>query len=163
MALASSHDALLAQLDRLEGCDEWAVHIYADRASVQRRAAAQHPSIRQLRDDLGTARPGRAYFLKRKLATELATATNQGLDELAQAAYDQLRRSAVAGQISPSARSASDNDAEVELLRAAFLVPRSGTDAFIQAVDTFAAGQEGVRSQYSGPWPPYSFAAEEQL
>jgi hypothetical protein len=162
MALEPAHDALLAQLDRLEGCDEWAVHVYADRATVQRRVTVENPSIRQLREDLRTARPGRAYFLERKLATELAAATDQALDELAQAGYDRLVQSAQAGQISPSSRSALGDNAEVELLRAAFLVHRRGTDAFMRAVESFAADQAGVRCEQSGPWPPYSFATEDR-
>src|SRR3954469_13658890 len=29
-AIRERHDVLLAQIDRLDGCDEWAVHIYVD-------------------------------------------------------------------------------------------------------------------------------------
>jgi hypothetical protein len=163
LALEQTHDVLRAQLDRLEGCDEWAVHMFADRATVQRHVAAQNPSIRQLREDLQTARPGRAYFLQRKLAADLAAVTEQTLEELARTGYNLLAQSAVAGQISPMARQATNERGEIELLRAAFLVPRARAPAFVQTVDSLASGREGVRSEYSGPWPPYSFAAEGQL
>ena len=163
MALEPVLDALRAQLDRLEGCDEWAVHVYADPAVVQRRVAAEEPSIRQLQEDLDTARPGRAYFLQRKLSTSLAAATDRALDELAAAAYERLMQLAVAGQIGRSARSAQGDKPEVELLRAAFLVPRTSADVFLRAVDSLAPDQAGARAECSGPWPPYSFAPEEQL
>ncbi|MBV9282035.1 MAG: GvpL/GvpF family gas vesicle protein [Chloroflexi bacterium] len=161
-ALEPAHDTLRDQLDRLEGCDEWAVHVYADRGSILQSVAAEHPAIRRLREDLRTARPGRAYFLERKLTTELETATDQTLDELAHAAYDRLAPLAVAGQVNPSTRPASSPEGEIELLRAAFLVPRADTESFMHGLDSLAADHEGVRCESSGPWPPYSFAAGEQ-
>jgi hypothetical protein len=158
-ALLQAHDALLAQLERLEGCDELGVHIYADRQAIQRRVVAEHPTMRQLQQELATASPGRAYFLKRKLTDEVARATEQVLSELAQAGYDHLVRRAVAGQANPTARPAGEGSGEKEILRAAFLVPRLSLDRFVAEVRSFAESQEGLRCESSGPWPPYSFAA----
>ena len=39
-----------------------------------------------------------------------------------------------------------------------FLVRRASADAFLAEIRSFAEGQEGVRCEDSGPWPPYSFA-----
>src|SRR5438132_5237973 len=44
-AVAGAQEALLAQLERVEGCDEWAVHMYADRAAIEQRVVAAHPTI----------------------------------------------------------------------------------------------------------------------
>jgi hypothetical protein len=164
-ALEQAQDTLLAQLVRLEGCDEWGICLYADRAVIQQRARAEHPTLRQLQHKIAVARPGRAYFLQRKLADALIAATEQALGDLAQAGYDYLVQRAVAGQVNPRARMARDPGSEVEILRAAFLVRRMGADAFITEVAHFTAGQDGLRCEYSGPWPPYSFAAlaEEEL
>jgi hypothetical protein len=89
-AVAEAQEALLAQLQRVQGCDEWAVHVYADRPAVARRITAEHPTIHQLQHDLAVAPPGRAYFLQHKLDEERAAATEQVLRQLAQAAYDRL-------------------------------------------------------------------------
>lgn len=166
MALEQTHDALVAQLKRLEGCDEWAVHIYVDRPTIQQRVNAEHPTMRQLQQQLATARPGRAYFLQRKLADELVVATEQTLSDLAQRGYDHLERYAVAGQVNPIARSVRDVNGELEILRAAFIVRRTNEGTFIAEVQALADSQKGLRCEYSGPWPPYSFAAiteEEEL
>jgi hypothetical protein len=45
-------------------------------------------------------------------------------------------------------------------LRAAFLVSRDGQHAFLERMRTFAEARAGLRWEYSGPWPPYSFAAQ---
>jgi Gas vesicle synthesis protein GvpL/GvpF len=96
MAVAEAHEALLAQLERVEGCDEWAVHMYADHPAIAQRVAAAHPTIAQLQQELAAAPPGRAYLLQRELDEERAAATDQARRELAQAAYEHLARWAAA-------------------------------------------------------------------
>lgn len=154
-ALTAAHDALVRQLDRLTGCDEWAIHLYADRAAVEQSASDMHPELQRLREEVAQARPGRAYLLQRQLATELAAATEQMLSELAQAAFDRLSVHAVAGEVTAPLRL---DGPEAEILRAAFLVPRQHPDAFLAEADHISDAGSGVRCEYSGPWPPYSFA-----
>jgi hypothetical protein len=157
-AVAGAQDALLAQLERVEGCDEWAVHMYADRPAIQQRVAATHSTILQLQQELAAPPPGRAYLLERKLADELAAATDQALSEVAQAEYDHLARWAVAGQVNRPARSARDAHGEIEFLRVAFLVRRTNADTFLADLRSCVEGREGIHCEYSGPWPPYTFA-----
>ena len=159
-ALQDGADSLRIQLDRVEGCDEWAVHVYAEREAVERYVASDRPSIRQLREDLTKASPGRAYFLKRKLSNDLAAATDQALSELAQSAYDQLKRFAVEGRASLPSGGAAEREGAIEVLRAAFLVSRVDADAFLSAVNSLYGDREGLHCEYSGPLAPYSFAAE---
>ena len=156
-ALRSACDTLLPQLHRLEGCDEWALHLYADRAVVRERVAARNPAIGRLRDQWAAAKPGRAYFLERQLRDELEAATRQAQVALAQDVLDQLAGAAVAGQVSPIGP-AAEAAGEVEILRAAFLVARDGLERFAEAVRAAADASEGLRCECSGPWPPYSFA-----
>jgi Gas vesicle synthesis protein GvpL/GvpF len=158
-AVVGAHDALLAQLERVEGCDEWAVHVYANHPAIAQRVTAEHPTLQQLQQELATARPGRAYFLQCELDEERAAATDQALRELAQAAYERLARGAVAGRVTPPARSTPTAQGEIEVLRAAFLVRRASADTFLAALRSYVEGRDGVHCDYSGPWAPYSFAA----
>lgn len=155
-ALDDVHDALVAQLRSVTGCDEWGIHVYADRPALQRHVVAEAPTMRQLQQEIAAARPGRAYFLQRKLADELAAATEQAMADLASAAYDHLIRWAVAGRVNPQQPPASDG--EVGILRADFLVRREAQDAFVAAAGTLVEARQELRCDYSGPWPPYSFA-----
>lgn len=157
-ALELGHARLLQQLQELDGCDEWAVHLYADVSRV-RDGAATDPAIARLREEHAAARPGRAYFLERQLNAALETATQDALLTLAQDAFDAVATAAVAGQLS-AAGTEADPGGEAEILRATFLVRRDRVDDFEAAVQG-STTIEGVRCECSGPWPPYSFAAGE--
>jgi hypothetical protein len=159
--LRSAHDALLRELDRLEGCDEWAVHVYADPAVVRKRIATADPEIARLREERAGAAPGRAYFLERQLRDELDAATEQALVTLAETVFDRLADCALVGQVSPTGSVADASD-DAEILRAAFLVARENAERFEEEVRCVASADasEGLRCECSGPWPPYSFAAQ---
>ena len=156
--LRSAHDALVFQLDRLEGCDEWAVHLYADRAVVRQRIAASDPAIRRLSDERAAATPGRGWFLEQQLRGELEAVTDQALATLTQGALDRLSGCAAAGQVNRLGPAGSARE-EVEILRASFLVSRDGAERFKEELRSSAGIIEGLRCEYSGPWPPYSFAS----
>ncbi len=156
-ALAETHDTLLAQLQRLEDCDEWGVRLFADRQAMQRLADA-HPALQQRKVELGAASPARAYLLKRKLADEMAAITEDALRDLARASYDRLARHALASQISPRSQKAADGTGEREALHATFLVQRAHIERFLEEAQHLEAEQDGLRCACSGPWPPYSFA-----
>jgi hypothetical protein len=160
-ALRSARDTLLPQLHRLEGRDEWAVHLYADSAVVRDTIATVDPAIRRLRDEHAAARPGRAYFLEQQLRDAVTAATEQALLALAQQAFDRLVVHAVTWQVSPVGP-LPDAGAEVEILRASFLVSRDDADWFMEEVRGAAGIGEGLRAECSGPWPPYSFAAWDE-
>lgn len=157
-ALERSHDAIASQLERLAGYDEWGVRLYADRSLVQQRVAGENPTLLQLQGEAGAVGPGRAYFLKRQIADVLAAATEQALGDLAQAGYDYLAGLASAGQLSPRTDSLQPPAGETEILRAAFLVPRDTATRFLAEIHRFSEDHRELRSEYNGPWAPYSFA-----
>jgi hypothetical protein len=156
-SMRTACDTLLPQLHRLEGCDEWAFHLFADRAVVQERVGERNPAIGRLRDEHAAARPGRAYFLERQMRGELETATRQSMVTLAQRAFDRLSAAAASGQVG-KVKHTADAGAEVEILRAAFLVARDDAERFEAEVRAASDASEGLRGECTGPWPPYSFA-----
>lgn len=158
-ALGREQDTLRAQLDHITGCDEWAVHVYADHRVLEQEVASGYESVRQAREELSQASPGRAYFLERKLVRDLAAATDEMLSRVAREAHGQLGQVATDAQVNSPARSASEQEGSIEVLHAAYLVPRRDTDAFVRTVDSVSDGRPGVRCERSGPWPPYSFVA----
>jgi hypothetical protein len=153
--LETAHSQLIAHLDRVEGCDEWGVHVYADVQTADRRAA-EDPSVSQLREAIASASPGKAYFLRRKLDDQVAAATDRLLADLADSAYEVLQSQAVDANVSPLARSHRSDD-ELEVLRAALLVRRDRREALLIAAESVSG--QALRCECTGPWPPYSFAA----
>ncbi len=162
-ALDAARETLLERLSWLRDCDEWGVRLYGDSAALQ-QAAAEQSSVQRLRDELSSASPGRAYFLQRKLADELANATERLVDELVGQAYDQFARHAKAGQVNRQLAGerivAEEN--RVELVRATFLVPRESAKAFIEDIGAYTDSHSNLWCEYSGPWPPYSFVEQLQ-
>jgi hypothetical protein len=158
-SLDSMQEALVVQLERLEGADEWAVHVYADPSAVEGRVTAESPALQALRQEMDAAPPGRAYFLRRQVAERTAAETEAALDDLANAAYEVLAPFARDGQISGPAPAERGSD-RLEILKAAFLVGRDGLDSFLDAISGLDGGDDRIAAEVSGPWPPYSFAGE---
>lgn len=156
-ALAEHYDQLLVLLHQLAGCDEWGVHLYADHRALQ-QIASEHPSLQSLKSELARATPGRAYLLKRKLADELTNIREQALDDLAQASYSCLMQEAVAGQFNARAALSAESGDEREVFHALFLVHCDHQATFLEEVQRLAEEHAELRCEYSGPWPPYSFA-----
>jgi hypothetical protein len=159
-ALRPAHDTLLQQLRRLEGCDEWAVHLYADHALVRERISMEDRAIRRLRAERDAARPGRAYFLEQQIRDELEAATAEVLSTIAQRTFERLAAHAVIAEVN-TVVSDADLVGEVEILRASLLVARDDEEHFKEEVRSSTAASEGLRCEYSGPWPPYSFAVQD--
>jgi hypothetical protein len=161
-ALAKRQPALLHQLERLEGCDEWAIHVYANPEAIEKRATEEDADIRLLRHDIAASSPGRAYFLERKLSDAIAAAHHRALWELGQEVYDRLSARANDALVASSRGEEARTEDETEVLRAAFLVARTQIETFLQELVSFATGTDGVRTVHTGPWPPYSFASMEE-
>ncbi len=162
MALDEERESLLSRLDWVDDCDEWGVRLYGDVATLRRRADSETESVRGLREEMASASRGRAYFLQRKLADELAGALDHLLVALTTEAYERFARHAKAGEISRRITSSriTPDEQSAELMRAAFLVPRVSAEAFIADLNGFSESQPDLWLEYSGPWPPYSFATE---
>jgi hypothetical protein len=160
-ALQASHDALVRKLHRLRSCDEWAIHLYADQARIRERVANAEPVLEKLRSELAVARPGRAYFLEQRLRDQLHATAEQVLVKHAEKAFDRLATFAVDALASP-AQPATDMNDDVEILRASFLIPRDNAEQFQAEVRLSCDETDGLRCECTGPWPPYSFAAQDE-
>lgn len=157
LALERGHEELRDRLAALTDCDEWGVHLYATSRQALERMTTRDADLDRLEHDMATASPGRAYFLRRKLEEARAQATERGLTELAEGAHERLAAQAVASEVAASERrTAASADDELEILHAAYLVQRSRLPAFVAELEDLA---RGVREEWTGPWPPYSFAA----
>jgi len=161
-AIDQRSDAILAQLTWLDDCDEWAVHVYVDQRVIQAAVRADQ-ALDPAQQQLATASPGRAYFLRRKLDDALAAQTAQVTEEIVLTAYQRLARVAVDAHAERPASPSGHDDAESEVLRAAFLVRRERSEGFVASVRASAEDGQGWRCTYSGPWPPYSFAVSPEM
>jgi hypothetical protein len=156
-ALTEACGRLLPHLARLDGCDEWGVHLHVDGKALRHRIATEDNDIRRLRTERATARPGRAYFLEQRVAAELDAALARVTCAAAHRAFERLSGVAVAAHAAPPAPT---TNGEVEILNASFLVKREEEVRFEETLyDT--ADADNLRFKVSGPWPPYSFAMHD--
>jgi hypothetical protein len=153
--LETHHDAISRALDRFASHEEWAVKVKLDRRTAEARvlegAAEGH-------DQQPSASAGAHYLRQRgarvaagpKLDAWLCRTCTEILGDLLHHTAEFRERKVLDGP--------SDADGR-PVANWAFLVPRSGRDAFAGRVesinDDYVA--RGLSLGLSGPWPPYSF------
>lgn len=159
--LSDLHETLRTRLHWIAECDEWTVRLYGDAASLSRRLTQEHPRLQVLQHEIDSVASGRAYLLKRKFAHELSSVMAQATAQYADDAYSQISHTSRSSMLQARKITLDEQHGEVEILRAVFLVPRSDLTAFLRDAEVAAWHDAGIRGEYSGPWPPYSFAQLE--
>lgn len=129
-------------------------------------------AVLERRDELAAALDrvrGAVELSVRVVAAEVAPAGPQPADARSGAEYLRLRARADASR-ERAARALHEPLAELartgtearprppELFRAAYLVERSGVEAFAAEVAALQEANPGLSILCTGPWPPYSFA-----
>jgi hypothetical protein len=153
--LERDHDVLAAALERLSGREEWGVKLVADPRAL-RAAARQEPT--------GAPGSGRDYVDRvrrdrtsrdesRRLAREAARSVHLALGELA-----------VATRILRKPPRELSGSAGEPVLNGAYLVDRERAAEFRARAAELGERQRdrGLHLEVTGPWPPYSFLADER-
>jgi hypothetical protein len=144
---------LLSALQRLEGKVEWGLNVTWDASAAREHVEADSRSL----VDAGPAsRPGAAYLRSQRQKKATGDEVEQARLRLAAALHDRVADLAADAIVQPL------RDHRGGLLRASYLVQRSGEDAFRTGVarqlDLVDAGTTfGLAADLSGPWPPYNF------
>jgi hypothetical protein len=146
-----------AALDRVRGRGEWVIMVHRDEAAALASLDESSPALRDLREQLAAASPGRAYLLRRSV------------DELRRA--ELLRRDGEAiGEIVASLEPWVDDAYREELgarapggpvARASVLVARTAQPAFEEGLAAIEKRWQarGYALSVTGPWPPYRFGS----
>lgn len=156
--LESRASELVPLLDRLRGADEYGLRVYADPAALEKIAAGSDPSVAELERTAASAGPGQRYLIERKLEGARRDAARSLASSRADAIHATLAAQSVAAARDAIPTAASDGSA---VLSAAFLVKRDALDPFRAALTALVreTEPEGFRFAFTGPWPPYHFAA----
>lgn len=147
--------ALLAQLDELAGKVELKLRATYEEDALMREVVAEDPDVRRLRDSLRGQPQDATYYGRIRLGELVAAAVARKREGDAASLLAALEPLALAVQV------AEPVDERIAL-NASFLVPRTGIDAFDEAVDAVGRAQAGrMRLKYTGPLPPHSFVQLE--
>jgi hypothetical protein len=153
--LADREADFRAVLSRIRGRQEWGVKAYAAGRSEPDDASAGAPASQE-------SGAGAAYLQRRRgQLTAQKNARRQMLAD-AETIHAELSEHAAGARLHPPQAPELTGNKALMILNAAYLVDdEHGTD-FASVVTTLAEQYRGVKLELTGPWPPYSFAADEE-
>jgi hypothetical protein len=146
------------RLDHLAGRVELGVKGYLDRDRVRALLAAE----RGLGDD--EPETGRAYMERRRLDRELDEEIRARAAEWSADSHERLAAAADDARFGPPRQDEAAPSGSQMFLNGAYLVTKDAAERFRAALAELEAArrEDGVSYEVTGPWPPYSFVADEE-
>ncbi|MFD3514665.1 GvpL/GvpF family gas vesicle protein [Streptomyces sp. NPDC058657] len=139
-------------LERLDGRVEWGVKVYAEAAPKPAAEATPPPAP----DSPGA---GRSYLQQRLARKRSRETDSRRADALCRKVHAELSESAEHALLHRLQDGRLSGQSGQNVLNAAYLVPRTGSEAFVEQVRALTPQEgSGVRLELTGPWAPYSFA-----
>ncbi|MEV4441022.1 GvpL/GvpF family gas vesicle protein [Streptomyces sp. NPDC049577] len=152
-ALDAGRERFAADLERLDGCVEWGVKIYAVPAERAERPEPSAPSAFS-----GSA--GREYLRRRRRERERQEHSGRRIAELCRHVHTELSRHARNARLHRPQDPRLAGTPDRNVLNAAYLVPRDRSRDFAARVTALDMPGDGLRLEMTGPWAPYSFVTE---
>ncbi|NEB80653.1 GvpL/GvpF family gas vesicle protein [Streptomyces sp. SID14478] len=152
-----------ASLDRIDGRVEWGVKVYVEEPEASPDAGsgagsgARSGQGRTSADSLA-AGSGRDYLRRRRAERSGREEVWRRAEGFAQSLHDELSRQAHETCLHPPQNPELARTTGRNILNAAYLVERSTSEAFMEAVDRHKDEQPGLRVELTGPWAAYSFS-----
>ncbi|WP_151478624.1 GvpL/GvpF family gas vesicle protein [Streptomyces albicerus] len=143
-------ELFLRTLDRLEGRVEWGVKVYAD---ITESSAAQEARPTDVK-----AATGRDYLRQRRSRRRAHEEKWEHAEEFARRLHETLSGYAEDTRIHAPQNAALSRASGRNVLNAAYLVPRSESEEFVELVDRHKDDAPGLRVELTGPWAAYSFS-----
>jgi hypothetical protein len=148
--LAERRDQFAGTLDRFAGRSEWGVKGY-----LVPGAAAGPP------ERAGAGGAGAAYLRRRRAQLVATEEGQQAAARDAALVHETLSDRAVEGRRHPPQDRRLSGAPTAMVLNGAYLVESTRLPEFRDLVDALSTRHPAIRLQLTGPWPPYSFAADE--
>jgi Gas vesicle synthesis protein GvpL/GvpF len=149
--LRGAADELHRALEEVRGCIELELKVLWNEERLFAELVAENDDIRALRDSLANQPPEATQYERIQLGERVAAALQRKSEAEAAALLEALEPLAVATRV-------NENQTDMMLLNAAFLVDKSQEQAFDATVHALGAAQAGRQIfQYVGPLPPYNF------
>ncbi|GGX02094.1 GvpL/GvpF family gas vesicle protein [Streptomyces chartreusis] len=144
----------LRVLDRLEGRVEWGVKVYVEREPTE---AAEPTAPGPPEHAAGS---GRDYLRRRRMQTRAHEDVWQRATEFAGRLHETLSAFGEEARLHAPQNATLSGASGQNVLNAAYLVPRSDSEEFVELVDREKDDAPGIRVELTGPWAAYSFTGE---
>jgi len=143
-----------ARLGRLAGKAEYGVQISWDRRVVTEGLVRSDPELAKMRDEVLIKSEGLAYMLQQKLTQATRTALEGQANRCVQDFYSRIRQCVDEVRVDKLKKT---DDGKQMLLNLSCLTAKDD-GSLGQALDEIRK-IDGISVRFTGPWPPYSFAA----
>ncbi len=157
--LSESGERFAEALAKLDGRVEWGVKVYATRPA-EPPARTPAPATATASVPTVGAATGRDYLRRRRRERDARESDWEQAAELARQVHEALRGHAESSRLHRPQDARLSGTADPNVLNAAYLVPRGEADGFAARVKALAASAPRARVELTGPWAPYSFAAD---
>lgn len=154
-AMLREHSHLAGTLERLRGTVELGVKVFLDHEEFERRHGGQ--------SEEEPSEGGRAYLLRKQRDRQLADAQSSFAAAAARESHEQLSGAAEDARANALHAPEITGRAGEMILNGAYLVRVAREEAFREALTALGTkyGEDGVRYELTGPWPPYNFVGAE--
>lgn len=138
-------------LERLSGRVEWGVKVYA--------LPDAEPADGDGNGGGPPAKPasGRDYLRQRHRRVMARETASQRAERFAELLHSALSAHAEAARLHPPQRGTLSEGPGTNVLNAAYLVPRSSAEEFVELVEQAKSQEPGTEVRLTGPWAAYSF------
>jgi hypothetical protein len=154
---------LASTLERLGDGREYALRVYRVDSEFLAAIPALSPRLKEMADTATAASPGQRYLLERKLEKEKTSEMRAITQQLVEQIVLDLGTRSIEQIRSPITRVADGAASRgTMILNTAFLVAPESIEAFQQTLTSLVERHEpqGLRFDFTGPWPPYHFVSE---
>ncbi|MFF8942921.1 GvpL/GvpF family gas vesicle protein [Streptomyces sp. NPDC014864] len=146
--IEAREEHFLRTLERLEGRVEWGVKVFLEEEA--RESAEPAPK----------ATSGRDYLRQRRQQTRAHESLWQKAERFAAHLHETLSAFAEDSRLHAPQNAALSGASGKNVLNAAYLVPRTHSEEFVELVDRTKDDVPGLRVELTGPWAAYSFAQD---
>jgi len=153
--LAEEYEKFKLKLDEFRDKVELGVQILWDPEVITRRITEENEEIRELAAEMSTKSRGLAYFYRHKIAEAVKKEMEAKADQDYRRYYERLRGYAEDTQVNKIKK----HPDKQMIMNLALLVKRERVKALGEALGEIRQ-EQGVEVRFTGPWPPYTFAAK---
>ena len=153
--LAEEYEKFKLKLEEFRDKVELGVQILWDPEVITRRITEENEEIKELADEMATKSRGLAYFYRHKIAEAVKKEMEAKADQDYRRYYERLRGYAEDTQVNKIKR----HPDKQMIMNLSLLAKRDQVQALGEALGEIRE-EEGVEIRFTGPWPPYTFAAK---
>lgn len=162
--IADNEERIREALDQLGGLWEYRAHVTWDRSAVESIVSKEDDRLAEIEAQRDESGKGTQFLLDKqydqRLTDVLHTRKSELRDRL-QANLDDIARNVKRHGATPSVQAIGGLDDEnKEWVARVALLASDADEASIGAELDTVASEPGVTVEFTGPWPPYSFAPE---